>query len=370
MRIVVAYDDAGQRDYLRQVALSLGLECTSQDCVRLADLGVRLAQAPYDLVLIAVGQPTSLVLNLVQQTAAYVKVPVLVAGPTGDLQTALQTIRLGAREYLDVARLREELNQALEKLSQSGAINYRHGKLLGVTAALPGTGVTTVAANLAFALAERLPRRVALAEIGSGVPDLALQLDLQPRHTTADLQKLWDRLDSTMMMQMLVEHPAGAFLLVHAPGTLRAEPLSWNALQPALLLLKAMLDVTILDCGHFLDEALGRALTLCDVVLVPVRLDVVSLRLTRKLIRTLAEEHGVAPERIHAVANRTGQRHQIAWKQAEETLGRPILEAIPDDPGTVNEAINQGVPLIRAARRATLTRSFDKLVSRLEGKPA
>ncbi|MCS6975907.1 MAG: hypothetical protein NZM31_02700 [Gemmatales bacterium] len=370
MRIVVAYDDAGQRDYLRQVALSLGLECTAQDCVRHADLGVRLAQAPYDLVLIVLSQPSIQTLNLIQQTASYVKVPVLAAGPAGDLQIALQTIRAGAREYLDVTRLREELNQSLEKLSQSGAIQYRHGKMLGVTAAVPGTGVTTLAVNLAFALAERLPRRVAVAEIGSGVPELALQLNVQPRHTTADLRKLWDRLDSTMMMQVLVEHPAGAFVLAHAPGTLRAESLPWEALQHSLLLLKAMLDVTVLDCGHLLDEALGRTLTLCDAVLVPVRLDVVSLRLTRKLIRSLMEEHGVPPERVHVVANRTGQRHQIAVKQAEETLGRPILESIPDDPGTVNEAINQGAPLIRVARRASITRSFDKLLSRLEGRPA
>jgi pilus assembly protein CpaE len=281
-----------------------------------------------------------------------------------------QAIRAGAREYLDEAHLREELNLALEKLSQSGAIQYRHGKLLGVTAAIPGTGVTTVASNLAFALAERLPRRVALAEIAAGVPEIALQLDLQPQHTTADLRKLWDRLDSTMMMQVLVEHPNGVYVLAHGPGTLRAESLPWDALQHTLLLLKAMMEVTLLDCGHFLDEALGRVLTLCEAVLVPVRLDVPSLRLTRKLIRVLIEEHRVPSDRVHLIANRAGQRHQIAWKQAEETLGRPILESIPDDSGSLNEAINQGVPLIRTARRAAITRSFDKLVSRLEGKPA
>jgi pilus assembly protein CpaE len=370
MRIVIAYDKSNQRDYLRQVALSLGLECSAQDCVPYADLGLRLAQAPFDVVLIAAGAEPEQALSLIQQVANYTKTPILAAGPCGDVQIALQTIRAGAKEYLDTANLREELKLSLDKLYQTGAVPSQQGRMVAVTAVLPGTGVTTTAINTAFALAERFPQRVALAEIGTGVPEMALLLDLKPQHTTADLCKLWDRLDSTMLMQVLVPHRDGAYVLAHAPGTLYAEPLPADCLQHTLTLLKAVMPVTILDCGHYLDAGLIRALALCELVLMPVRLDVPSLRLTRKRLKQLVEEQGVPADRIHLLANRYGQRKQIALKQAEETLGRPILETIPDDPGPLNEAVNQGVPLIRAARRAAITRSFDKLMARLEGKPA
>jgi len=370
MRIVVAFEEPSQRDYLRQLALSLGLECGPTDCVAYGDLKVRLAREPHDVVLIVIGSQPVQAIAVIQQAAAYTKAPLLAAGPSNDSQVILQSIRAGAREYLDETHLREELNASLEKLGQAGLIQHRHGKLIAVTAVLPGTGVTTAATNLAFAWADRLPRRVALAEIGAGVPEIGLMLDLEPRHTVADLKGLWDRLDSTMLAQSLVEHPAGVHVLAHKPETLRVDHLPLEPLQQTLMLLKAMFEVSVLDCGHNLDAAMGKALTLCDSVLVVVRLDVPSLRLTRKLLNALTNDHAVSRERVQVVANRYGQRKQIGLKQAEETLGRPILESIPDDSTTLNEAVNQGMPLIRVAPRATIARSFLKLANRLEGKPA
>jgi pilus assembly protein CpaE len=370
MRIVVAYEEPSQRDYLRQLALSLGLECGAADCVSHGDLKVRLAREPHDLILVVIGSHVVQSLAVIQQAATHSKAPVLAAGPSNDPQVILQAIRGGAREYLDETNLREELNAALEKLTQGGFVQYRQGKLIAVTAALPGTGVSTIAANLAFAFADKQPRRVALAELGAGVPELALLLDVEPRHTVADLKELWDRLDSTMLMQSLVEHPAGVNVLAYKPETLYAPHLALEPLQQTFMLLKSMFEAAVLDLGHHLDGALMRSLTLCDAVLVAVRLDVPSLRLSRKVLNLLTNEHGIAAGRIHVIANRYGQRKQIAWKQAEESLGRPIFESIPDDSSTLNEAINQGTPLIRTARRASITRSFDKLAGRLEGKPA
>jgi pilus assembly protein CpaE len=117
-----------------------------------------------------------------------------------------------------------------------------------------------------------------------------------------------------------------------------------------------------------LDAALIRSLTLCDRVLLAVRLDVPSLRLSRKLLHVLTQEQAIPSDRLQGIANRYGQRNQISVKQAEETLGRPILESIPDDASTLNEAVNQGMPLIRTARRASITRSFDRLAARMEAK--
>ena len=44
MRLVIALEDGNSRDYLRQVALSLGLACDTSDCVLHNELPVRMAQ--------------------------------------------------------------------------------------------------------------------------------------------------------------------------------------------------------------------------------------------------------------------------------------------------------------------------------------
>jgi pilus assembly protein CpaE len=239
--------------------------------------------------------------------------------------------------------------------------------LISVVAAAPGTGVTTIASNLAFALGEKHPQRVALAELGLGVPELALALDLKPRHSIADLAQSWERLDATMLSQTLIEHPGGVHILAHQPETLAAPPLVSQAMQRTLLLLKVLYNYVVLDLGHLTDDSIVEALGLSEQVVLALRLDVPSLRLTRRLVHELGQR-GLSPERVRLVANRYGQRKQVGWKEAEKAIGLPIVEYIPDDSTNLNAALNQGIPLLRLARRAGITRTFDKLASRLNGQ--
>jgi pilus assembly protein CpaE len=123
----------------------------------------------------------------------------------------------------------------------------------------------------------------------------------------------------------------------------------------------------VLDLGQSGDPGLLTALTLSDKVVVVLRLDVPSLRLTRQFVRQLSEQ-GVSRERMRLLANRHGQRQQITRKKAEEVLGVAIPEWVPDDPATLNHALNHGLPLLSTARGAEITQSFANLAMNLNGK--
>lgn len=364
MRIVMtqpAADDSW--DQRRQVVLGLGLGCDATDCVSYEDLPIRLAQTPAaDLVLVFAAEDTAAAL-LVTHEAARTGAPILAAGPPLETEQILPLTRAGARAYLDQARLREELTPLLDQLSKTGVVADQRGRMLGVTAALPGSGATTVATGVAFALAVHQPNRVGLAELGAGPPELALALDLQLTHGVADLEDSWERLDAAMLHSTLVAHPAGVHVLAQKPDLLSAAPLTPSALRQTLLILKAEYDCTVLDLGH--PNAVDiQALALMDAIVLVVRLDVPSLRLTRRYIRRLTEQ-GVEKDKLRLVANRYGQSRQVGWRQAEEALNAPIMEWIPDDPGALNAALNEGAPLIQTARRANITRCFDRLAAKL-----
>lgn len=367
MRVIIAHNDAYQREHLRQVALSLGLTCEAVDCTPLNDLRVRFGQVHADVVLVGLGEQPAAAFSVIEQAVSYVKGPILAVGPSNDPQIIRHAIRSGAREYLDEANARAEFLDALNKLAQAGVVNFRRGTTISVIAPMPGTGVSTVACGLAFSLGEKYPRQVALAELGGGVPALALALDLQPQHGVDELTSNWDRLDATMLEQALVAHPAGVSVLAHVPETLHVRPLSVEALQQSLLLLKAMFEFVVVDLGHYADSSALQAMALSDKILVVVRLDVPCLRLARRFLQELAT-YGVNANKIQIIANRYGQRKQITWKQAEQTLGMSITDAVPDDAPTLNEATNQGQPLVKTARRAGITRTFDKLATTLNGR--
>ncbi len=367
MRVVVAQHQAESLEPVRRILLGMGLECTAADCVPFSELPVRLAQAPTDLVLVRVGAEPAATLDAIRQSTSLTAAPVLALGAATDPQHILQTTRGGAREYLDEDRLQEDLEAALEKLHGSGTVGHGQGRVLAFVAATPGAGVTTVATNVAFALANQHPEQVALAELGRETPDLALNLDFEPRHTVADLAQSWQRLDAVLLRQSLVMLPGGVGALAYKPETPAALPLEKQAVRKLVVLLRTRFAASVLDLGHTLGEEHYEALRLADAVGVIVRLDVPALRQARLLVRQLADT-GVPVDRIRPIANRYGQRGQIIWKKAEEALGVKFAAYIPEDSGKLNDALNRGQPVVRVARYASISRRFTQLATLLAAR--
>src|SRR5947209_7594305 len=107
MRMVVTQENPEQAEPVRRVLLGMGLECGAADCVPFHEIPVRLAQGPVDLVLVRLGSEPEAAWSAIRQTATLTAAPILGLGPTSDAQRILQTSRIGARYYLDEARLQE-----------------------------------------------------------------------------------------------------------------------------------------------------------------------------------------------------------------------------------------------------------------------
>lgn len=364
MRVVVASEN--QREQLRPQFLGAGLECGAADCVAFAELEARLAHAGADLIVVHIGGEPSSALSIIHKTSMMGAAPVLALGSTSDPQFVIQALRGGAREYLDENKLNEELPAALEKLSRAGVIKFKVGRTVAVTAIVPGSGVTTVASNLAFALAVAHPQQVMLAELATDVPTLALALDLVPRHSIAELVRDWGRTDATMIRQSVVEHAGGVQVIAHAPETLVASSVEPLAMRRLSLLMRTLYEWTVLDLGHSAHAAALEAMRVAETVVVVTRLDIPALRLTRRYLKELVDR-GIAEERLKPVANFYGQSKQIAWKKAQEALGVPIAVWLPDDPASLNQALNQGQPVVRLAKSAKISKRIHELAQLLNG---
>jgi pilus assembly protein CpaE len=367
MRAVLCCDQAEARDALRQVVLNTGLECGAEDCVPFKKILPRLVLGNVDVVLIDVGAYPQQALEAIHAASHKSSVPVLAIGASTDQNVILQAHKLGARQFLDRNHPRDELIGALEMLHLADKTQYRRGKTIAVTAAVPGTGVTTVSSGLAFALAAKHPKQVALVELGADIPELALDLDIKPTHTLTQVMSDWERMDSTTLRQAMYEHPAGVQVLADPPGEINAAARDAAPCKQIVALFKALFDYAVFDLGHGA-AALGtqQVLRAAQSIVVVIRLDVPSLRLTKIYLNKL-EQIGVAQDAIYLVANRYGQRRQLPWKKAEEVLGVPVRVWVPDDPATLNVALNHGTPLVQTARRARITKRFDQMAKNLNG---
>lgn len=363
MRVIVAADRPADREQCRVAALAAGHECEKGDCGDTTQLAARLAREPVaQVVLVTLGDAPAAGLAALGQAAAVADTVAVAVGRMDDAELIQRAITAGARRYLDADRLTDQLPVALNGLGREGTVALKRGKLIAVVSAQPGSGVTTLSTALAFALAEEKVGSVALAEVGTGVPELALDLNLTVVNSLGEFVERSEDADAGMARAAAVEHKGGVAVLAYKPETLRPMPVSAADAGRLLTVLRGGFDWVVLDLGHGADGGNAEFIAQADRVVVVTRQDVPAVRLTRKLVGKL----GIAPvERLMLVANRYGQAGHLAWKKIEDALKVPVKEWIPDDPAGVNAALAAGEPLTTAARGSGVVKSARTLAREL-----
>lgn len=365
MRVLLSSQSARSIQPLRPVAHSLGLECDATDCVSFDNLRLRLTTEPAAELLVVLAEEDELaaMLAVKQGTSARLPVVALVEPQAAGLHA--QLMGAGARKLVETARFREGLQLALDEFYTDGTFRSRRGRVIAVTAAQGGCGVTTAATAVAFALGAAAPGRALLAELSGTAPQLALDLDLKPAHGLAGLVRDHERCDPRMVRQVAVAHPAGVHVLAHDPEPFLVPVVPAAVMRHLVVLLREMYDHLVLDIGAYIRDGGGlEALRLAESVVLMTRPEVPALRLARAYVKHL-RDLGIPADRIRPVANRTGYGKQVARAEAEKVIGQPFAEWVPDDVNTVAAALFRGEPLQKYYPGATITRTFGRLAKAL-----
>jgi pilus assembly protein CpaE len=369
MRIVLADNRQERSEHVRRILLGEGLICEADDVVGFDRLPSRLAGAKADLVLIAVDSAADNAVDdadedaqgAIRDTHHATDAPILAIGDEPTVEAIREAMRLGAREFLSLARLREELTQALIKIEAAGQISSQRGSLISIFSPTGGVGVSTTAVNLAVRLAADIPEPVALIDLKPAPSDLALLLDIEPRHTTNDVCHSWERMDQKLLEGAMVHHSSGVRVLAQAgypqEGGTTENSLTPEAVRQLATLVRRIHTASVIDTASTLDACQLEAMRLSNLVGLVVRPDVPGLRRARWALDTATAE-GIPRDRFRLVLNRYGQGGQVDLDTVEQTLGIEVFQKIPEDHRSVNRAANRGVPLSELSKRSRISRSF------------
>ncbi len=368
MHAIFTCEKPSDCDSYRQILTNCGVECGSSDAVSFDEFSPRFNRGGADVVVVLMGNEPHAAMSIVQQIHEKSPVPILVVGPSHDAQIILQSLKAGAREYLDIDQLRDGLEKALEKLRSTNSVAFRRGTSIVVTGANPGIGVTTVASGLAFALGKAHPKDVLLAELSLGVSEIALDLDLHPGISVTQLLRDWNRVDSTTIRKAALEHAGGIHVLADNVSFDAAAPFEAGSGKQLISLVRTMYEYAVYDLGHGMQSVVAQeAARNADKVVLVLRLDVPSLRLAHDYLIHLANM-GIPRQNLIVVANKYGQSQQVNWNKVEDAIGAKVDIWLPDDPATVNYALNLGLSLPQASSWAKLIRRFGDLAHQLNGK--
>ena len=368
MRVVLAVHNPNDAPALRRILLGEGLTCDSTDVTVCDQLASRLSAATADLVVVDCSHDDaySAICTAHQITGA----PILACGDVHNADRVRQAIRSGAKEYLDVANFREEFAATLAKLETQGDVTTKRGSIIAIYSPNGGAGVTTTAINLAARLTKNHKDQVALVDMKPAPSDLALMLDLEPKHTTCDVLTNWERLDRKMLRGAMTTHNSGIAVLPQIgydqhDGSDLGRHIETDAVRQMLVLLRRTYEMSVLDLDTTLCPAQIEAMRLANCVALLARPDVPGIRRARWALEAAAQR-GIARSRFRLVLSRAGVGRQITADKCEEILGISVMQTIPEDGAAINRSVNEGVPVCQTSKLSRISRSYSSFAQSVE----
>ena len=215
--------------------------------------------ASFDVVILDLDSDPDVALELVERASATNAGTIMVYSENTDPKFAVRFMRAGAREYLllpleqgamDEALVRTKTTLREKVLPAEKAV----GKLLVFAGSKGGSGVTTVACNVAIALAQESDQRILLIDLALPIGDAALCLGISAGYSTVDALRNIDRLDASLLQNLLVKHRSGVFVLA-APTKVPEVEVSKGAIDKLIAIARREFDHVIVDVGSRIDVA-------------------------------------------------------------------------------------------------------------------
>ena len=282
-------------------------------------------------------------------------VQVMIVGDREDVAFYRQVTRtLGATEYLYkplapdmVARhFGAQINREAPSNAALG------GRMVTITGVRGGVGATTIAANLAWLLADQRRRHTALLDADLQTGTAALMLGAQGSQGLRSALEQPGRVDELFVERLAA--PVGERLHILAGEEALADQLGCaaGAVERLTGLLRRRFNIVVADVPYR-PTLLSR--DLLDVAQQRVLVTPPTLAGVRDTLRMLALPSGTAQaRRAVVVLNRSGMPGSLSRKQVETALGMSVDVVIPDLPRPLGLAERLGEP---AAKTSTQFRT-------------
>ncbi len=287
-----------------------------------------------------------------RQDAASVFVLVLRSGQPAEVypQAALAGVRLVLGSSPDLPQLTESIYGAAAHLGPGHAgapLSEATQHVHAVFGTKGGVGRTTVAVNLAVALAER-GLRTALLDLHLDWGNVGTHLRVQAPRPYRDLLAETRHLDPDLLLSFMSRHGPSLWVLPAPAKPEVAEFVHAEHVRAVLAVAREGFEAVVLDTPAGFPETLLPALEDSDHLLMLTTPDVPTLRNTRAALAVL-DLLQLGRGKAHLVLNRANRGVGVRRSDVEATLGLPVWFELPADDAAVLRAANEGVPVVEAA---------------------
>lgn len=285
-----------------------------------------------------------------------------------DPDLIVRAMRSGIHEFLVYPPDPTDFAGAVDRLMRRTATERKVGTSIAVYSAKGGLGTTSVAVNIAFALAASRPDgRVALADLVTSGGDVRVMLNLHPSYDISDVVRKADRMDAGLLDSLLTACKGGVWVLPTSDDPETVEVLDGPTATTVIDHLRSQFGCTVVDCDHHMGEHTLAALDAADRVLLVTQLNVAALRSTQRTL-ALCDRLGYAKEKVELVVNRYEPTNVVSLDDAAKVLRKPLYFKLPNDYATSSASLTKGVPIQQQAPFTPLAQAYQQLAAKLDGR--
>lgn len=288
----------------------------------------------------------------------------LTESPSAEL--LMRAMRAGVQCVLPWPPQAQEFRDELQRCTSHALSNGRgEGQVLSFLSCKGGSGTTFTASNFGHVLATRHGKRVLVVDLSQQYGDCAFLLtDQSPPATLTDVCKQIDRMDAALL-DACVTHVSPQFDVLPAAGDpVKAAEVKAAHLERILPLACSQYDVVIFDVGQDINPASIQVLDHSNLIYAVLQLSLPYLRAGRKLFE-ICHSLGYHSDRLRLVVNRHSRHTPIDLRTMEDAFGMRSAQLLPNDPGPVGHASNQGLPVLQLSDKSAIARALMDMARQL-----
>lgn len=293
---------------------------------------------------------------------------VVVIGKVNDVTLYRELVRRGVSDYviapvatIDVVRSICGLFSAPEAKAV--------GRIIAVVGAKGGVGASTIAHNVAWAIARDLALDSVVADLDLAFGTAGLDYNQDPPQGIADAVFSPDRVD-TAFIDRLLSKCTDHLSLLAAPATLdRVYDFGAEAFNSIFDTLRSTMPCIVLDVPHQWSGWTKRALIGADDILIVAAPDLANLRNTKNMYDLIKASRPNDRAPLYCL-NQVGvpKRPEISASEFAKAIETPPIVTIPFDPQMFGSAANNGQMIAEIAASHRTTELFLQIAQRLTGR--
>jgi pilus assembly protein CpaE len=293
---------------------------------------------------------------------------VVVIGNENDDVPYRELVRRGVSDYvvgpvdtLDVVRTICGLFSAAEAVTV--------GRVIAIVGAKGGVGASTVAHNVAWAIARDVALDSVVIDLDLAFGTAGLDYNKDPLQGVANAVFSGERPDTAYIERLLAKCTDHLSLLA-APATLeRVYDFGDQAFDAIFDTLRMTTPCIVLDIPHQWSGWTRRALTGADDILIVAEPDLANLRNAKNMLNVLKASRPNDRAPLYCL-NQVGmpKRPEITPGEFAKAIGDQPIASVPFDPRMFGTAANNGQMIAEISERHRASRMFVEIAQQLTGR--